>query len=57
MRIDDFQDLDLSEEELSELEQNLDLIGQTIEQEEEILLPGFPSGRGAAASPGWGGAG
>ena len=39
MRIDDFQDLDLSEEELSELEQSLDLIGQTIEQEEEILLP------------------
>ena len=39
MRIDDFQDLDLSEEELLELEQSLDLIGQTIEQEEEILLP------------------
>ena len=31
MRIDDFQNLDLSEEELSELEQSLDLIGQTIE--------------------------
>lgn len=39
MRIDDFQNLDLSEEELLELEQSLDLIGQSIEQEEEILLP------------------
>ena len=53
MRIDDFQNLDLSEEELLELEQSLDLIGQSIEQEEEILLR-IPFGERRYAFPGWG---
>ena len=39
MRIEDFHDLGLNEEELAELEQSLQLIGQAIQQEEEIPLP------------------
>ena len=39
MRIEDFHDLGLNEEELAELEQSLQLIGQAVQQEEEIPLP------------------
>lgn len=39
MRIEDFHDLDLNEEELAELEQSLQLIVQAVQQEEEIPLP------------------
>ena len=39
MRIEDFHDLGLNEEELAELEQSLQLIGQAVQQEEEIHWP------------------
>ena len=39
MRIEDFHDLGLNEEELAELEQSLQLIRQAVQQEEEIPLP------------------
>ena len=49
MRIEDFHDLGLNEEELAELEQSLQLIGQAVQQEEEIPLP--DSLRGEALLP------